>query len=173
MAPMILSAAAHGAFMRAFLTMALGDSPLWKSVGRGTAFWWKEFQKWRRKEWTGTRLQVRAFSPPPKMVNQTVFSYISPVSCRVICLFCSLLSHVMVLRFSLSYVMVLCFYCLIPWLCVVNLDQHWGAVHSKRLLKSPFSVFFGRFLQEFNVKKMNSESLFPNAGWQINAGLAP
>ena len=109
MAPMILSAAAHGAFMRAFLTMALGDSPLWKSVGRGTAFWWKEFQKWRRKEWTGTRLQVRAFSPPPKMVHQKVFSYLSPVSCRVTCFFCFLLSHVMVLRFSLSYVMVLCF----------------------------------------------------------------
>ena len=62
---------------------------------------------------------------------------------------------------------------LILRLDIAYFDEHLGAVHSKRLLKYPFSVFFGRFLQEFNVKKMNSESLFPNAGWQINAGLAP
>ena len=55
---------------------------------------------------------------------------------------------------------------------VVYFDQCLGAAHSKRWLKSPFSVF----LKETDAKMMQKfafSALFPNAGRHKNASIAP
>ena len=62
----------------------------------------------------------------------------------------------------------------------VYFDQQTGDVHTVQGLKMVFHIFYTIFLLFYakmeakkNKKWLKQKSLFPNAGWQLNAGLAP